>query len=98
MESQTPTQTQIDRAMLYRDIRQQLVERLTRMCIPQSSVAKMSLYQIIGLLHLMAGHINYLPTFTLAVRTVEELVGDQLWERLDSEPPKVEEPQPQVVH
>jgi len=30
--------------------------------------------------------------------SVEELVGEQLWERLDSEPPKVEEPQPQVVH
>lgn len=90
----------IEQTEMYRQIRKQLIERLgnTMTTISPESVEKMSLYQIVGLLHLFFGQLNYLPTFTLAVRTLVELLGeDQVFERLDSEPPKIEEPKPAAV-
>jgi hypothetical protein len=52
-----------------------------------------------NLLHLMAGHVNYLPTFKIAVRTLQELFEEIICEKTGEEYPKVKEPRPiQRVH
>jgi hypothetical protein len=93
-------QTQIDRSKLYREVRTNLVDRLVHMELGFTAqmVEKMSLYAILGLLFTLAGSFNYLPTWTLAVRSLEEILGDQIWQRLVQEPPKVEEPKPVLVN
>jgi hypothetical protein len=59
----------------------------------------MSVFQLVSLLQLMAGHLNYLPTYTIAVRTLEEIFGEIIWEKPGREDdPKIEEPKPAVVH
>ena len=87
---------------MYAVIRERLTERLSRQIGESDRFRNMSLYQLIGMLHLIAGHINYLPCWTVAVRSVEELVGeDRLYRRPDHEtnPPAQEEPRPtEVVH
>lgn len=87
---------------MYVTIRERLTERLIRQIGGESDQFKnMSMYQLIAMLHLVAGHINYLPCWTVAVRSVEELVGeDRLYRRPnDTAPAAQEEPKvTQVIH
>jgi hypothetical protein len=82
----------------YQEVRKTLIERLTRLSFTDTMLENMSVFQLISLLHLMAGHLNYLPTYTIAVRTLEELFGEIIWEKPGGEEPKVEEPKPAMVH
>jgi len=80
----------------YKEVRKTLIERLQRwefsgMC---DQLEKLSTFQLVSLLHLTAGHVNYLPTFTIAVRTLEELFGEIVFEKPGEEQPKIEEPRP----
>jgi hypothetical protein len=82
----------------YQEVRKTLTDRLTRMSFTDEMLEKMSVFQLVSLLHLMAGHLNYLPTYTIAVRTLEEIFGDIIWEKPGAEEPKIEEPKPVTVH
>jgi hypothetical protein len=82
----------------YQEVRKTLIDRLTRLSFTDTMLEKMSVFQLVSLLHLMAGHLNYLPTYTIAVRTLEEVFGEIIWEKPGGEGPKVEKPQPAVVH
>ncbi len=87
-----------ERLATYREVRKTLIERLTRLSFTEPMLEQMSLFQIVSLLHLMVGHLNYLPTYTIAVRTLEEMFGEIIWEKPGGEEPKTEEPKPAVVH
>ncbi len=87
-----------DRLATYQEVRKTLIERLTRLSFTETMLEKMSVFQLVSLLHLMAGHLNYLPTYTIAVRTLEEMFGEIIWEKPGGEEPKIEEPKPAVVH
>jgi hypothetical protein len=86
-----------NRQATYQEVRKTFIERLTRLSFTEEMLEKMSVFQLVSLLHLMAGHLNYLPTFTIAVRTLEEMFGEIIWEKPGGEP-KIEEPKPAVVH
>jgi hypothetical protein len=87
-----------DRQATYQEVRKTLIERLTRLSFTETMLEKMSVFQLVSLLHLMAGHLNYLPTYTIAMRTLEEMFGEIIWEKPGVEEPKIEEPKPAVVH
>jgi hypothetical protein len=87
-----------DHLRTYEEVRKTLIERLTRLSFTETMLEKMSVFQLVSLLHLMAGHLNYLPTYTIAVRTLEEMFGEIIWEKPGGEEPKIEEPKPAVVH
>lgn len=99
-QADTPGKGNVDqnRLQTYQEVRKTLIERLTRLSFTETMLEKMSVFQLVSLLHLMAGHLNYLPTFTIAVRTLEEIFGDIIWEKPGGEEPKIEEPRPAVVH
>jgi hypothetical protein len=68
-----------DRLATYQEVRKTLIERLTRLSFTEPILEKMSVFQLVSLLQLMAGHLNYLPTYTIAVRTLEEIFGEIIW-------------------
>lgn len=82
----------------YKEVRKTFIDRLTRLSFTELMLAKMSVLQLVSLLHLMVGHLNYLPTYTVAVRTLEEMFGEIIWEKPGGEEPKIEGPKPAVVH
>jgi hypothetical protein len=91
-----------DQLIAYQEVRKVLIERLRRLEFTGTmldQLDKLSTFQLVSLLYLMAGHCNYLSTMTISVRTLEELFGDIIWDKPgQEEPPKVEEPKPAVVH
>jgi hypothetical protein len=74
----------------YQEVRKTLIERLSRLSFTDAMLEKMSVFQLVSLLHLLSGHLNYLPTYTIAVRTLEELFGEIIWEKPGGEERKVE--------
>jgi hypothetical protein len=76
-------------------VRQALYERLSRFDFTPEQLADKSLYQIISILFLMAGHLNYLPCWTTAIRTLEETLGEQaLYGRIQKDENIVTETEP----
>jgi hypothetical protein len=73
-----PGEVLTDQQIAYREIRAATVERLKRLQIAPKLLEDMSLFQLIGLLQLMAGHFNYLGTYTSTCWTLEEVVGKAL--------------------
>jgi len=85
----------------HREVRKTLIERLRRLEFTGTMVNqldKLSTFQLVSLLHLMVGHLNYVPTYTIAVRTLEDLFGEIIWEKPGEEELKTEEPKTAVVH
>jgi hypothetical protein len=91
-----------DQLTAYLEVRKTLIERLRRLEFTGTmldQLDKLSTFQLVGLLWLMAAHCGYLPGYVMAVRTLEELFGDIIYDKPgQDEPPKVEEPKPSVVH
>jgi hypothetical protein len=58
-------------------VRQSLYDRLLRFDFTPEQLEDKSLFQLINLVYLFAGHLNYLGTFTCTCRTLEEILGEQ---------------------
>jgi len=58
-----------------REIRKTLVERLRRLEIAPALLEDMSVFQLVNLIFLMAGFLNYTGTFTCTAWTLEEILG-----------------------
>jgi hypothetical protein len=77
-----------------------LYDRLLRFEFDASQLDDKSLYQLVTILFLLVGHRNYLPCFTTACRTMEELLGEQAFYARENKPENIvndTEPKP-VVH
>jgi hypothetical protein len=66
----------------YQEVRKTLIERLRRLEIAGSLLDDMSLFQLMNLLWLMAGHVSYLGVYPNTCWTLEELFGkDALFDK-----------------
>jgi hypothetical protein len=71
-----------DRITAYQEIRKTLVERLRRLEIAPALLGDMSVFQLMNLLWLMAGHFSYLGVYPNTCWTLEELLGkDALFDK-----------------
>jgi hypothetical protein len=61
--------------------REALYERLRYFDYAPEQLTDKSLFQLVTLLHLLVGHLNYIGTYTCTCRTLEEMFGDQFWFR-----------------
>ena len=59
----------------YQEVRKTLVERLRRLEIAPALLDDMSVFQLVNLLWLMAGHVSYLGVYPNTCWTLEELFG-----------------------
>lgn len=64
-----------DQKAAYKEIRGTLVERLKRLQIAPALLEDASIFQLVGLLHLMVGHLNYIGVYTTTCWTLEQIVG-----------------------
>jgi hypothetical protein len=66
----------------YQEVRKTLVERLRRLEIAPALLDDMSVFQLVNLLWLMAGHVSYLGVYPNTCWTLEELLGkDALFDK-----------------
>jgi hypothetical protein len=66
----------------YQEIRKTLVERLRRLEIAPALLDDLSVFQLMNLLWLMAGHVSYLGVYPNTCWTLEELLGkDALFDK-----------------
>jgi hypothetical protein len=68
-----------DKQTAYEEIRKTIFERLKRLQIATELLEDLSVFQLIGLLHLMAGHVGYLPTYVNICWTTETILGKDLF-------------------
>ncbi len=59
----------------YEEVRKTLIERLRRLEIAPALLEDMSMFQLVNLIFLMAGFLNYTGTFTCTAWTLEEILG-----------------------
>jgi hypothetical protein len=64
-----------DQLTAYQEVRKTLVERLKRLQVAPVLLEDMSVFQLVNLVFLMAGFLNYTGTFTCTAWTLEELLG-----------------------
>ncbi len=64
-----------DQTKAYKEVRSTLIERLKRSQIAPAMLEDMSVFQLVNLVFLMAGFLNYVGTFTCTAWTLEELLG-----------------------
>jgi hypothetical protein len=84
-------------------VRQTLYDRLLRFNLTPEQLEDKSLFQLVNLVYLFAGHLNYLGCFTTTCRTMEEILGEQGFYSRIEKPEHIvreeNEPKPkQVVH
>ena len=66
----------------YQEVRKTLVERLRRLEIAPALLDDLSVFQLVNLLWLMAGHVSYLGVYPNTCWTLEELLGkDALFDK-----------------
>jgi len=58
-------------------VRQTLYDRLLRFDFTPEQLEDKSLFQLVNLVYLFAGHLNYLGCFTTTCRTMDEIFGEQ---------------------
>jgi len=68
-----------DQLIAYEEVRKTLVERLRRLEIAPALLEDMSVFQLVNLIFLMAGFLNYTGTFTCTAWTLEEILGKDLF-------------------
>ena len=86
----------------YQEVRKTLVERLRRLEIAPALLDDMSVFQLMNLLWLMAGHVSYLGVYPNTCWKLEELLGkDALFDKPSeqrAQSAKIEsEPKPEPV-
>jgi hypothetical protein len=59
----------------YQEVRKTLVERLRRLEIAPGLLEDLSVFQLVNLIFLMAGFLNYTGTFTYSAWTLAEILG-----------------------
>ena len=84
-------------------VRESLYYRLSNFDFTKEQLEDKSLFQLINLVYLFAGHLNYLGCFTTTCRTMEEILGEQGFYNRVEKPENIvredHEPKPkQVVH
>lgn len=90
-----------DKHIAYREIRSTLMERLRRVQIAPGLLDDLSIFKLIGLLHLMTGHVGYMPTYVNVCWTTETILGKDLFYDSPSElKAAAEKPEPvkEAVH
>jgi hypothetical protein len=84
-----------EQALAFREIREAMVERLKRgYSLTGEMLRDKSMYQLLTLIQLLAGHRNYVPMFVPAWIVLEELFGE---EAIMSKPAVVPKPETQPV-
>jgi len=64
-----------DQLIAYQEVRKTLIERLKRLQVAPALLEDMSVFQLVNLVFLMAGFLNFTGTFTCTAWTLEELLG-----------------------
>jgi hypothetical protein len=59
----------------YQEIRTSLIDRLKRLQIAPALLEDMPVFQLVNLIFMMAGFLNYTGTFTCTAWTLEEILG-----------------------
>lgn len=72
-----------DQLAAFAEVRKVTCNRIKNHCstFTDEMLADKSLFQLVTLLHFLVGHHNYLGTYTGTCRTLEELFGEQFWQR-----------------
>ena len=86
-------------------VRKELITRLVRgWNFTETDLAPRSVYQLITLIHLLAGHKNFVGQHTVTAYTLERIFGDLIYEeplvepKTESDPEAAEEPKPVTVN
>lgn len=75
----------------FAEVRKELIARLIRTWnFTEGDLAPRSVYQLVTLIHLLAGHRNYVGQHTVTCYTLERIFGDAFYEE-----PLVEPKQPE---
>ena len=64
-----------DQKLALTSVRNTLIERLKRLQIAPALLEDASVFQLVGLLHLMVGHLNYVGVYTTTCWTLEQILG-----------------------
>jgi hypothetical protein len=71
----------------FADVRKELTTRLVRSWnFTEADLAPRSVYQLVTLIHLLAGHRNYVGQHTVTAYTLERIFGDSIYDEPLIEP------------
>ena len=74
-------------SVAFTEVRKELTARLIRTwSFTENDLAPRSVYQLVTLIHLLAGHRNYLGQHTVTAYTLERIFGDAIYEEPLIEP------------
>lgn len=65
------------------EVRRVMYARLKHFSFTEEMLQDKSLFQLVTLVFLLVGHLNYIGTFTCSCRTLEELFGDMIYDRVE---------------
>ena len=84
----------------FAEVRKELTARLVRgWNFSEHDLAPRSIFQLVTLIHLLAGHRNYVGQHTVTCYTLERIFGDAVYEEPLIEPKTEPEPaKPSVVN
>jgi hypothetical protein len=68
-----------DQKLALTSVRNTLIERLKRLQIVPALLEDASVFQLVGLLHLMVGHLNYIGVYSTTCWTLEQILGKDLF-------------------
>jgi hypothetical protein len=68
-----------DQKLALTSVRNTLIERLKRLQIAPALLEDASVFQLVGLLHLMVGHLNYVGVYSTTCWTLEQILGKDLF-------------------
>ena len=72
-----------DKKKAFAEVRRMMLQRLKNFCLTDEMLDDKSLFQLVVLVFALVGHLNYLGTFTCTCRTLEELFGDTIYDRVE---------------
>src|SRR5215470_11840017 len=78
----------------FAEVRKELTSRLIRTWnFTEADLAPRSVYQLVTLIHLLAGHRNYVGQHTVTCYTLERIFGDAMFDEPVIEPKPETEPE-----
>jgi hypothetical protein len=72
-----------DRQLALAEVRRVMYARLKYFSFTEEMLQDKSLFQLVTLTHLLVGHLNYIGTYTCTCRTLEELFGETIYDRVE---------------
>jgi hypothetical protein len=72
-----------DQQLALAEVRRVMYARLKHFSFTEEMLRDKSLFQLVTLTHLLVGHLNYIGTYTCTCRTLEELFGETIYDRVE---------------